>query len=185
MFSPSFEENSVIKQCFVLTVRVFATALCFLGVVLAQDVVPRFTTTPDSGYRLITDEDIHVMRRDIRYHQKQLIAANIKLTDTEAERFWPIYDQYLSELSQIDDTKYALVKQYLQNDGIFDDKEAESTAERWVEVDQSAAQLRKKYLPSFRKVLSSKKAALFCQLDRRVQLTIDMVLASSLPLIEP
>ncbi len=42
-----------------------------------------------------------------------------------------------------------------------------------------------KYIPTFRKVLSPKNTALFYQLDRRVQLIIDLQLASSLPLIEP
>jgi hypothetical protein len=47
------------------------------------------------------------------------------------------------------------------------------------------AELRTKYIPIFRKILSPKKTALFYQLDRRVQLMIDLQLASSLPLVEP
>jgi hypothetical protein len=41
------------------------------------------------------------------------------------------------------------------------------------------------HFPTFRKVLSPKNTALFYQLDRRVQLLIDIQLASSLPMIEP
>src|SRR5215469_1180516 len=47
---------------------------------------------PDA--RVISDKDIQMLREDIRSQRKQLIAANMKLTDTEAEKFWPNYDQY-------------------------------------------------------------------------------------------
>ena len=49
----------------------------------------------------------------------------------------------------------------------------------------SVAELRKKYTPNFRNVLSSNNTALFYARDRRVQLMIDLQLASSLPLISP
>ena len=147
---------------FGLGINSVMAAFVLLSVLFAQDVTPRVTTKLD-GVQVITDEDIQMMRKDIRYHQKQIIAANIKLTDIEAERFWPIYDQYLSELSEIDDTRYELVKQYMQNDGVLTDKEAESASQKWMESDQLVAELRMRYLPSFRKVLPSKKTALFCQ----------------------
>ena len=46
------------------------------------------------------------MRKDIRSMRKQLVAANLKLTDTEATKFWPVYDQYIAELVTINNTKY-------------------------------------------------------------------------------
>jgi len=46
-------------------------------------------------------------------------------------------------------------------------------------------ELRLKYVPTFRKVLSARNTLLFYQLDRRVSLMIDLQLASQVPLIEP
>jgi Spy/CpxP family protein refolding chaperone len=157
------------------------------GIAVAQDPsspAPRRLSAGDD-FQPITDEDIQMMRKDIRSQRKQIIAANMKLTDTEAEKFWPVYEQYVSELVKINGTKYALIKQYVQSGGSLTDAEAESAVKRWVDVDQSVAELRMKYIPTFRKVLSPKNTALFYQLDRRVQLMIDFQLASSLPLIEP
>jgi hypothetical protein len=82
-------------------------------------------------------------------------------------------------------TKYDLIKQYVQTGGALTDAEADSAVTKWVDVDQSVAELRRKYIPIFRKVLSPKSTALFYQLDRRVQLMIDLQLASSLPPIQP
>ena len=61
------------------------------------------------------DQDIDLLRKDIRSQKKQIIAANLQLTDKEAEKFWPLYDQYTAELVKINDTKYAALKEYATN----------------------------------------------------------------------
>lgn len=152
----------------------------------AQDATPHITTRPVADNSpSITDEDIQMLRKDIRSQRKQIIAANMNLSESEAEKFWPVYEQYISDLVKLNGTKYALIKQYIQTRGALTDTEAETAVSQWVTVDQSVAELRRKYIPLFRKVLSPKNTALFYQLDRRVQLMIDLQLASSIPMIEP
>jgi hypothetical protein len=130
------------------------------------------------------DQEIAMLRSDLRSTRKQVIAANMKLTDTEAEKFWPTYNQYVTELVKINDAKYALIKEYLQNTNLTDEQ-ADSLSKRWLAVDESVIQLRLKYIPIFRSALSARGTAQFFQLDRRVQMMIDLQLASSIPLIEP
>jgi len=65
------------------------------------------------------------------------------------------------------------------------EEQADSLSSRWLAVDESVVQLRLKYIPIFRKALSAKGTALFYQIDRRVQMIIDLQLTGSLPLIEP
>jgi len=156
------------------------------GMTHAQNAASNIRSKPTADdFQPITDEDIQMMRKDIRSQRKQIIAANMKLTDAEAEKFWPVYEQYVSDLVDINGKKYALIKQYVETRGVLTDNEAETSVSQWVSVDQSVADLRKRYIPIFRKVLSPKNTALFYQLDRRVQLMIDLQLASSLPMIEP
>jgi hypothetical protein len=130
------------------------------------------------------DQEIALLRSDLRSTRKQVIAANMKLTPEEAEKFWPTFESYVSELVAINNAKYALVKEYLQSTTLSDEQ-ADSMAKRWVEVDESVAKLRLKYIPIFRKVLSAKGTAMFFQLDRRVQMMIDLQIAASIPLIQP
>lgn len=132
-----------------------------------------------------TDEDIELLRKDVRSQKKQMVAANMKLTDKEAEQFWPIYDQYTAELVKINDKKYAAIKQFAQQYDTLTDDQAESLTRQSLEVDQSVAQLRLKYIPIFRKVLSGKKTALFFQIDRRLVMLIDLQLAAGIPLVQP
>lgn len=141
---------------------------------------------PSSGQTQgVTDQDIELLRKDIRSQKKQVIAANMNLTDKEAEQFWPIYDQYTAELVTINNKKYDAIKQYAQNYGSLTDAQALELTKQVLQVDESVAQLRQKYVPIFGKVLSGKKTALFFQLDHRLVLLIDLQLASAVPLVEP
>ena len=139
--------------------------------------------SPDA--RPISDKDIQLLREDIRAQRKQLIAINMKLTPAQAEKFWPIYEQYIAELVANNNKKYALIKQFVQTGGLLTDTEADASVQEWVSIDASVAALRQKYIPIFGKVLSPKDEALFYQLDRRVQLMIDLQLMALIPMVEP
>lgn len=131
------------------------------------------------------DRDIDLMRKDIRSEKKQIIAANLQLTDKEAEKFWPIYDQYTSELVKINDTKYGAIKEYAANYGTLTDDQAVGLTRKSLDVDAAVSQLRIKYMPIVSKVISGKKTSLFFQLDRRLVMLIDLQLASQVPLTQP
>jgi Spy/CpxP family protein refolding chaperone len=128
------------------------------------------------------DQQIQMLRRDLRSQRKQIIAQNMNLNDQDAVKFWPIYDQYVSELVESNNAKYELIKEYAQADTMTDDQ-VDTLAKRWLSIDENVVKLRVKYLPTFRKALSAKQTARFFQLDRQVQMMIDMQLASSLPLV--
>ena len=72
---------------------------------------PAQTPSNSSGQSSV-DQDVDLMRKDIRSQKKQIIAANLQLTDAEATKFWPIYDQYTAELVKVNDAKYGAIKEY-------------------------------------------------------------------------
>ena len=125
-----------------------------------------------------------MLRQDIRSQVKQLIAANLKLTDTEATKFWPVYDQYTADLVNINDQRYALIKEYSDKWGTLTDDQALSLAGRYLALDGQVAQLRTKYLPVFSQAVPGTRVATFFQLDRRIQEMIDLQLASHLPIVQ-
>jgi hypothetical protein len=143
----------------------------------------KFATQGDDDQAQI-DQDIKLLRENLRSRKKLIVAANMQLTGTEAEQFWPVYDQYAAELSKINDTKAALIEDYLQNLDTMNGEQAASYVRKRADVEESIMQLRLKYIPAFRKVLSGRQTALFFQIDWRVGLLIDMQLAQ-MPLIDP
>ena len=140
--------------------------------------------SPSQTGQVMNSQDVDLLRQDIRSKKKQLIAANLKLTEAEATKFWPVYDQYTQELIKINDAKYDLIKQYAQNWGAITDDQAMIWLRHWLDLDAAVTQLRSKYVPIVRGVLPGKKAATFFQLDRRISMMIDLQISSQLPLVQ-
>ena len=130
----------------------------------------------------ITDEDISLLRQDLRAKKMQVIGQNMSLSDTEAEKFWPIYNHYVKDLQEVNNQKYALLKQYAEMWATMRDEDALIYVRHWLEVDGQAQALRLKYVPVVSQVLPGKKAATFFQLDRRLNMIIDLQLLSQIPL---
>jgi hypothetical protein len=140
------------------------------------------TSAPSSQPTLTQDLDL--LRKDIRSQKKQLIAANLALSDADATRFWPVYDRYTADLVSINNEKYMLLQEYADSWGTISDGQAVDLMKRALSVDEQVAQLRTRYFPIFLAVLPGKKGATFFQLERRIQSMIDLQLMSTLPLVQ-
>jgi Spy/CpxP family protein refolding chaperone len=162
----------------------FAAVLILTGAFVLQGAAFAQQAKPADSNPTVTDQDIQLLRQDIRSQRKQIIAANMQLTDTEATKFWPVYDAYMEEVRKNADARIALIKEYAQNYDTMTDAQALSLVKRWGAVDQSFANTRVQWMPKFEAVLPGKKAALFYQLDRRVAQLIDLQLMSLIPLIK-
>ena len=129
------------------------------------------------------ETDVILLRRDLRADKKQLIALNLSLTETEATKFWPVYDQYAAEMAKYNDEFYTLIKNYAANQKTLTDAEAASMIKRWADLQVQLSQTRQKYIPLVEKVISPRKAALFFQIDRRLYALMDLQVSSKLPLL--
>ena len=130
----------------------------------------------------VTDEDIALLRKDVRAMKMEVIGQNMSLSDTEAQKFWPIYKHYADDLHEVNNSKYALLKQYAETWATMTDQDAMIYVRHWLEVDEEVQALRVKYVPVVNQVLPGKKAATFFQLDRRLNMMIDLQLFSQIPL---
>lgn len=129
------------------------------------------------------DKDIALLRKNLRSEKKKLIALNVPLTETEATKFWPVYDEYALAMSKHNDEFYALIKEYAAIQKTITDSQAVSLIKRWSEIQVEVAQERLRWIPRIEKILPGKKAALFFQVDRRLYALMDLQTTAELPLI--
>jgi hypothetical protein len=139
-------------------------------------------TASNDPSQAASSDFVDLLRKDVRSQKKQIIAENMELSDAEAQKFWPVYDQYAADLSKIYDVKLALLKDYADSYSTMTGDQAESYIRKRGEVEQSIMALRLRYIPAFRKVLSGRVTALFYQIDWRLGLAIDVQLIQ-VPLI--
>ena len=142
------------------------------------------TPSQPSTDHVISDQDLNLLRQNLRSQRKQLIAANLKLTDAEATKFWPIYDQYVAELIAINDKKFALIQDYADNWGKLTNEQSLTFTRQWLDSDIATTQLRQKYVPIVSKVLDGRKTATFFQLDRRIAMMMELQVSSQMPLVQ-
>jgi hypothetical protein len=55
------------------------------------------------------------MRHDLRQKKQKLIAENLPMTESEAVKFWAVYQKYSAELKDINDEKFDMIHSYAQN----------------------------------------------------------------------
>jgi len=149
--------------------------------------VPMFgqsSPSAEAGSSAATETDLKLLREDIRSERIRLVAANLPLNDTEAAKFWPLYDQYLAEVSKIGDARVALIKEYVQHYNTMTDAQANDLMKRSVAIDQQFPALLTKYVPIFEKVISPKKTVIWYQIERRLDLLINVELAASIPMVD-
>src|SRR5882724_9683082 len=152
--------------------------------VSAQDAPAHSATAAPGNAEAFTDQQFALLRKDIRSVNKQLIAANLTLTDSEATKFWQLYEEYSADMGKINDTRTAIIKEYSDEYGTLTDDQADNLIRRWLDMDIEQTKLRQRYVAIFRRVLPGKKAATFFQLDRRISTMIDVQLTSQLPLAQ-
>ena len=138
----------------------------------------------NSGANSSIETDIRLLREDVRSERKQLVVANLPLTDTEATKFWPIYDQYAAEAWKIGDARVALIKEYVQSYDTMTDAQANDFMNRLTAIDGQFSALLTKYVSIFEKVISPKKTARWYQVERRLDLLIDIQFAEHIPMVD-
>jgi hypothetical protein len=167
------------------SVSLATSVLAAATLLSAQQPAPSGAGSMNMTEEQVNDANIQLMRQDIRSERKKVVAANMPLTETEATKFWPVYDRYIGETIKVNDVRFALLKEYAKNYETATDEQADSFIKRWFALDQDNTQLRLKYIPEFEKVISHKKTAMFFQIDRRVSMMIELQLASQVPLLKP
>jgi Spy/CpxP family protein refolding chaperone len=169
------------KNC--AAVLVMASALLLVCVPMFAQAGQSPTGAAAAPQPNVSDKDIEMLRADLRAQRKEITAQNINLTADEATKFWPIFDQYRKEAIKPNDDRWALIKEYAANYDTMNEAQAQDYMKRSTAVDQQLLALRMKYVPVFEKVISSKKTALWYQIDRRIDLLINLQLAAAIPMM--
>jgi hypothetical protein len=161
------EISAMIRNSLLLTIAFAMLALPSLC--CAQSQQPSLDTT------------IEAVRADMRAERAKIIGTAMDFREKDAAAFWPIYRQYEYERSTLEDRRFAVIKEYIEKNASLTDPEAKAMAERMFECDSLVTELKKRYFKKFNEVLPAFTVTKFFQLDRRIDLLMDMEVESSLP----
>ena len=135
----------------------------------------------EPGQEPTIDSTIAVVRANMQADRTTLITTGMNFSDKDGAAFWPIYQQYEYERARLDNRRVAVIKEYTQKYPNLTDTEAKEMAEQMFEFDARLAAAKKRYYKKFNKVLPALTVTKFFQLERRIDLLMDMNVEASLP----
>ena len=150
-----------------------------LGSVLlaALAVVPALSQdTPADNMQLVRDK--------IKADKKLLVADNMKLTETEAKSFWPVYDSYQKDLGALVTRTIKLIQNYAGSYATMTNEIAKKLVDESLAIESDRNKLRQTYLPKFRQTLPEIKVARYYQIENKIQAAVNYDLAAGIPLAQ-
>jgi hypothetical protein len=92
-----------------IAVIVLLGASIFLGWRLLGKLRDQHAPQPQMTLQGMSPQELQLMRHDLRKQKQKLIAVNLPMTESEATKFWAVYQKYSDELKEINDEKLAMI----------------------------------------------------------------------------
>jgi hypothetical protein len=131
-------------------------------------------------------DNMDILRDKIRADKKVLVAVSMGLTESEAKGFWPVYNNYQKELSQINRRIRSLLESYAgdYNNRSLTNPKAQRLIDEFVSIEKAEADLKATFAPKLSKVLPAIKVARYLQIENKIRAIINFDIAAQVPLIE-
>jgi Spy/CpxP family protein refolding chaperone len=149
-----------------------------LAVALCMTALPVLAQAQDAG--LATDEQI--LLKQVMTDRKAVYANNLKLTDDESKKFWPVYDAYEAEVKKVNDRFLANLNRFVENYDTLSESDAAEVLKEKMAIEKEREALKQEYTRKVAKVLPPKKALRYAQIETRVDNMLRRDVYSLIPL---
>jgi hypothetical protein len=130
--------------------------------------------------------NLEIVHEKLKADKKLIVAKYMELTESEAKRFWPVYEEYQNNLQKIHERMGSLLKSYAaeyRGKSLTDEK-AKKLIDEWLAIERDDAAQRKSQVPNILKALPAKKAARYLQIENEYRYLMNYDLASTVPLAQ-
>ncbi len=135
------------------------------------------------GVQAQSRSELELIKDVFKVEKKALVSDFLKLSDEEASKFWPTYDQYETERVKISTMRIDNITKYVNEYMSLTNEQADELAKKSMEIDSKGLALRKKYYKIISKELGALKAVSFFQLEKYISIAIDASIYDNLPLV--
>jgi len=127
--------------------------------------------------------NMEIVREKLRADKKLLVAENMGFTQSEADKFWPVYEDYQKELIKLVDREIELIKEYARTYKSMTNEEAAKLMSEFLDIEGDYQTTRRDYVPKFRGIVSDIKVVRYFQIENKIKAIVDFELAAKIPLI--
>lgn len=121
----------------------------------------------------------------LKADKKLLVASNMNLTDSEAAKFWPLYDEYQKELDQINQRLGRTITDYAEafKKGPIPNSTASNLLDEVLAVEDAEVALKQSYAQRLSGVLPDAKVARYLHIETKIRSILKFELAREIPLV--
>jgi hypothetical protein len=127
-------------------------------------------------------DEIELSREVLQTQRKAIVAKNVEMTEEESQAFWPVYNDYRTDVREVNDRKVKLITDYADNYETLSDEKAEEMLCEFLKIQKAEVKVKKRHVRKFKKVLPYKKVMRFYQVENKLDAIINIQLAQQVPL---
>lgn len=130
--------------------------------------------------------NLEIIHEKLKADKKLIVAKYMELTESEAKKFWEVYEDYQKDLQKLDERLFSLLQSYAadyRNKSLTDEK-AQKLLDDWLALEKDEAKHRRSYAPKVLQALPAKKAARYLQIENEYRILIRYDLAATVPLVQ-
>jgi hypothetical protein len=172
--------------------RFLLGALCVLGIAVvppcrAQMSSEKTESKPASSVEADTQEKnvqayVELLHRNVRQDKAEIMGVVMLLNAEDAAKFWPIYNEYDQELSQLNSQRLENIKEYARSYDQLTDEKADELIQKSVAYQKQRGELVAKTYDKVKQALGGVMAARFALAEHQLLLIIDLEMDSLLPI---
>jgi hypothetical protein len=126
---------------------------------------------------------IQMLRSEVGKDRRDIVKNAMLLTESEGKTFWPLYDEYRTEMHKLGDRRVRLITDFAANRNAMSEDEAAKLTHDALSIQEDQVSLKQEYVKKMSKVLSARTVARFIQIDSKLDAVVDAQLAARIPLI--
>jgi len=130
--------------------------------------------------------NLAIIHEKLKADKKVIVAKYMELTESEAKKFWPVYDEYQNDLQKNNERLLRLLESYAadyKNKSMTDEK-AKKLLDEWIAFEQDEGKRRSAFAPKVLQALPAKKAARYLQIENEYRILLRYELAATVPLVQ-
>lgn len=143
-----------------------------------------FSAAQDEADNVAVGDMFGMVRQLLQAGREDVFAEELGMTSEERVGFWPIYDEYVEDLAEVNDRLADLIVAHSETWEDVSDELARQMVDEYFDIEMDRLNVRSRYVRRFDNVLPPKKLARFIQLENKFNVLVDLELAQLVPLIQ-
>jgi hypothetical protein len=131
----------------------------------------------------VSTDEIAYIKDILKKEKKDLVKEYMGLSETDATKFWPLYEEFQNQRAGLNRERLQLIKDYGAQYDMLTGDQAKSLAKRALKNDKANLKLKSKYFNKISKKVGGLKAAQYMQLEDYFQTLVRYEIQDAIPFI--